>query len=122
MWRNEATWCAGLNYVSLPELNFCSAEYTTPGPLKHQISSTLSFDDKYLLFLAPKILKSTFFEDESLLFLPLKSINILFFEKPTSTFFVSKGCGRAVLDRPWGLGHRCERIIIFLAGNQLYEL
>ena len=21
MWRNEATWCAGLNYVSLPELN-----------------------------------------------------------------------------------------------------
>ena len=52
---------------------------------------------KNLLFLAPKIHKPTFFRLKFYFFRPLKSTNLLFFKKSTSTFFVWKGCGRAVL-------------------------
>ena len=47
--------------------------------------------EKNLLFLAPKIHKSTFLRLKVYFFWPLKSTNLLLFEKSTSTFFCVKG-------------------------------
>ena len=43
MWRNEATWCAGLNYVSLPELNVPARNFLAPGALLYRPKSGRTF-------------------------------------------------------------------------------